>query len=64
MENLFYCDFATVAKLSEICDRASRCQSAQRQAFNVLICAAQRNKKGSKDVDIDLTTREGALTRH
>ena len=52
-----------VAKLSEICDRAHRCQSAQRQAFNLLICAAQRNRKDGNHPNLNLLTREGALTR-
>ena len=45
-----------------MCDRAHRCASAQRQAFNLLICAAQRNRKDGNH-NLDLLTREGALTR-
>ena len=62
---IYHLDAAnSVAKLSEVCDRASRCFSAQRQAFNVVIIAAQRYKGGSKAENIDLTTKEGAFTRY
>ena len=55
-----------VSKLSETCDRANRCSSAQRQAFNILICAAY-NSNTMKSTSIlaydDLSTKEGALMR-
>lgn len=56
-----------VSKLSETCDRANRCSSAQRQAFNILICAAynSNNMKSTSSLASydDLSTKEGALMR-
>jgi hypothetical protein len=39
---------ALVAKFSEVCDRAERCSSAQRQAFNLLVAHACLIKDNSK----------------
>ena len=56
-----------MAKLSEICDRAPRCSSAKRQAFNILIAAACDKSKSSGKASIvvaaDLDSKEGALIR-
>jgi len=55
-----------LSKLSETCDRANRCSSAQRQAFNILICAAYNCntlKLTRAPAYDDLSTKEGALMR-
>lgn len=55
-----------ISKLAEACDRADRCMSAQRQAFNILICAAYNTGHNTTDSIkylSDLSTKEGALIR-
>lgn len=54
---------AIVAKLSEVCDRAERCTSAQRQAFNLLVAHSfhllEVHDRGSDDCNLE--SREGAF---
>mmetsp|Transcript_9070 Transcript_9070/g.15545 ORF Transcript_9070/g.15545 Transcript_9070/m.15545 type:complete len:865 (+) Transcript_9070:125-2719(+) len=54
---------AIVAKLSEVCDRAERCTSAQRQAFNLLVAHSfhllEVHEHRADDSNLD--SREGAF---
>lgn len=49
-----------VSKLTEVCDRANRCGSAHRQAFNLVVFAACDD---FRRIEYDLKTKEGALIR-
>lgn len=53
---------AIVAKLSEVCDRAPRCSSAKRQAFNILVAHSFHlsEQTGVPSKEADLNTLDGA----
>ena len=54
---------AIIAKLSEVCDRAPRCSSAKRQAFNLLVAHAYHLHEQSAKAPSEVQTKEDACVR-